>query len=74
MDLFINIHDKEKDIDMLVNVSTIESYAPKIIKDRKNQDHICILYIFTNGIRTIEEFDSISERDNKINELEEYLA
>lgn len=74
MDLFITIHDREKDIDMLVNMSTIESFAEKTIKDRDNNDHICILYIFSNGIRTIEEFDSVQDRQDKMSILEEYLA
>ena len=74
MDLFITVHDSEKDIDTLVNMSTVESFVSRDIKDRQGQVHLCILYIFRNGIRTIEEFDTTQARQDKMNELEEYMS
>lgn len=74
MKLFITVHDRKQDKDIELNMSTVESYKEKTITDLDNTQHICILYIIDNGLRIEEEFASISDRDEKMEELDEYLA
>lgn len=74
MDLFITVHDREKDIDIQLNMATVESYEEATVVDMDESQHICIIYKISNGLRIIEEFSSASDRDDKMAELDEYLA
>lgn len=74
MKLFITVHDRKQDKDIELNMSTVESYKEKTITDLDNTQHICILYIIDNGLRIEEEFDSVSDRNEKMEELDSYLA
>lgn len=74
MNLFITVHDREKDIDIELNMSTVESYEEATVVDMDESQHICIIYRISNGIRIIEEFSSDSDRESKMAELDEYLA
>lgn len=74
MDLFMTIHDRQKDIDIQLDMSTVETYKEALIKDIDKTEHICIVYIIQNGIRIEEEFDTIQDRQERIDELNLYLA
>lgn len=74
MDLFITIHDRFKDVDMGLNMVTVETYKAQDIIDPDKTVHICIIYKTNNGLIFEEEFDSDSARQNKLNELDAYLA
>jgi hypothetical protein len=72
MDLFIEIHERNKDLDMQLAVTAISTYKEIYIKDPDGTIHICILYIAKNGLRFEEEFDSEEDREAKMEELERY--
>ena len=74
MDLFIEIHERIKDLDMQLSVATIETYKEKDIVDPDGTTHLCILYIINNGLRFEEEFDNASDREAKMDLLEEYFV
>ena len=74
MDLFITIHDRQKDLDIQLDMSTVETYKEATITDIDKSTHICIIYIINNGIRIEEEFDTIGDRQDRIDELNLYLA
>lgn len=73
MKLFITVHDRVQDKDIELNMSSVESYKEALITDLDETQHICILYIINNGLRIEEEFDSVSARSSRIEELNEYL-
>lgn len=74
MDLFITIHDRKLDKDIQLDMSTVETYKEATITDIDKSTHICIVYIINNGIRIEEEFDTIGDRQDRIDELNLYLA
>lgn len=74
MGLFIEIHDRNKDLDMQLSVATIETYKEKDITDPDGTVHYCILYIINNGLRFEEEFNSASDREAKMTTLDEYFV
>ena len=74
MNLFITVHDRKRDKDIELNMTTVQSYMEKTITDLDGSQHICILYIIDNGLRIEEEFVSTSARDSKMEELDSYLA
>lgn len=73
MNLFVEIHERNKDLDMQLSIATIETYKEKDIVDPDGTTHLCILYIINNGLRFEEEFNSSSDREAKMNLLEEYI-
>ena len=50
MDLFITVHDREKDIDIQLNMATVESYEEATVVDMDESQHICIIYKISNGL------------------------
>lgn len=74
MDLFITIHDRKEDRDIELDMTTVETYKEATITDIDKSSHICIIYIIENGIRIEEEFDTVQERQERIDELNLYLA
>ena len=73
MNLFVEIHERNKDLDMQLSIATIETYKEKDIVDPDGTTHLCILYIINNGLRFEEEFNSSSDREAKMDLLEEYI-
>lgn len=74
MNLFINIHDRVLDRDLTLNMTTVETYEAKDIEDLDGTIHICIIYRSNNGLIFEEEFNSDSDRQDKLDELDSYLA
>lgn len=74
MDLFVSVHDRIRDLDIQLSMATVRTYKEADIIDLDGTSHICILYILNNGLRFEEEFDTTSDRDDKMATLDEYLA
>ena len=74
MNMFITIHDRKEDRDLKTDITTVESFHSALVTDVDKSEHICIIYIMRNGIRIEEEFDSDSDRQIKLDELNSYLA
>ena len=74
MNLFMTIHDRQKDTDITLEMTSVESYKEAIITDIDKTTHICIIYIISNGLRIEEEFSSEKERQKRIEELNLYLV
>ena len=74
MNMFITIHDRKEDRDLNTDITTVESFYSALVTDVDKSKHICIVYIMRNGIRIEEEFDSDSDRQIKLDELNSYLA
>lgn len=72
MDLFIEIHDRFKDLDMELSMAVVETYKELNVIDPDGTEHLCILYLLRNGLRFEEEFDNESDRQAKLADLDEY--
>lgn len=74
MNMFITIHDRKEDRDINIDMTTVESFHPDLIKDFDKSEHICIVYIMRNGIRIEEEFTTYDDRQDRLEELNLYLV
>ena len=74
MNLFVEIHDRKTDKDIQLNMANITSYKSATITDLDGSSHICIVYKTVFGLIYEEEFDNTSDRDDKLEILDGYLA
>ena len=69
--MFIDIHDRARDLDLQLSMAMVDTYKAADITDLDGTVHICILYILNNGLQFEEEFDNTSDRTAKLEDLDD---
>lgn len=74
MDMFIDVHDRKSDQDLKLNILHARTFESKDEVDRQGDTHYLIIYALFNNGYLEEEFDSPSEREEKLEILDAYLS
>lgn len=72
MDMFILVNSRQDDREISLNIINVSLYESKDLIDPDGSIHKCIIYTLRNGLKIEEEFDSDSDRQNKLDELDTY--
>ena len=73
MDMFVLVNSRLDDREISLNMINVTLFESKDVKDPDGSIHKCIVYTLRNGLKIEEEFDSDSDRQDKLNELNNYL-